>query len=115
MLSTNKGGLHATGDLFEQFIPLTDGLITSQLVHEIKGGSVGAAVKAFALLGSAKTELRDYYMGLGSLEQAAFEQALASALNNTVGITFTNDNDLAQKDIFNSVVDGTYYSDFQPS
>lgn len=112
LLSTNKGGLHATGDLFEQFIPLTDGLITSQLVHEIKGGSVGAAVKAFALLGSAKTELRDYYMGLGSLEQAAFEQALASALNNTVGITFTNDNDLAQKDIFNSVVDGTYYSDF---
>ncbi len=112
LLSTNKGGMNAFGDLLEQFAPLTDGLITSQLVYKIKGGDVGSTVKAFTLLGSARAELREYYMGLGSLEQAAFEQALAETLNSTVGLTFSNDNDLAQKDIFNSIVEGNYYGDF---
>jgi len=112
LLSTNKGALHTTADLFEQLAPLTDGLITAQLVNEIRGGSVSSTAHAMLLLGSAKTEIKDYYMGLGSLEQMAFEKALAEALNNTTGITFTNDNDLAQKDIFNSIVEGNYYGDF---
>ena len=112
LLSTNKGGLHATGDLLEQLVPLTDGLITAQLVNEVKGGSVGSSIKAMALLGSAKTEIKEYYMGLSSDQQVAFERALAEALNNTTGITFTNDNDLAQKDIFMSIVEGNYYGDF---
>ena len=112
LLSTSKDGLNATADLFEMFIPLTDGLITEQMVRGMRNGSVADSIQAFTLLGSAKTEMKEYYLGLSSNDQVAFEQKLAKVLNETRGVVFTNDNDLAQKDIFMSIVDGNYYGDF---
>lgn len=112
LLSTSTDTLAVTADLFEMFIPLTDGLITEQMVIGMRNGSVSDSIQAFTLLGSAKADLRDYYLGLSSNEQVEFEQKLAKVLNETRGIVFTNDNDLAQKDLFMSIVDGNYYGDF---
>lgn len=109
LLSTDKDLLSETADLMEYFVPFTDGLVTEQMVRNMRNGSVPDSVKAFTLVGSARANLRDHYLALSSAEQKGFAQKLAQVLNNTRGIVFTNDNDLMQKDLFMSVVDGNYY------
>lgn len=112
LLATNKGALHTVADLLDIIIPFSESFITEQTVRDIRGGSVSAAVEAFTLLGDVKADLRDIYMEMPSEQQVIFEQKLAQVVNNSRGIVFTNDNDLAQKDLFMSIVDGNYYGDF---
>jgi hypothetical protein len=112
LLSTNKGGMHALADLLEIVVPLSESFITDQTIRDMRGGSVAATAEAFTLLGNAKADLRDHYMSLSSDNQVLFEQKLATVVNESRGIVFTNDNDLAQKDLFMSVVDGNYYGGF---
>jgi len=109
LLSTSTGGLHALADFAEIVIPFSESFITEETVRKMRGGSVGAAVEAFSLLGNAKVGLRDYRANLGHAEQREFDRKLAEVVNASEGIVFTNDNDLAQKDLFMSIVDGNYY------
>jgi len=113
LLSTNKGGMHAVADFVEILIPFSESLITEETVRRMRGGSVGAAVEAFSLLGNAKADLKEYRASLGHSEQREFDRKLASVVNSSEGIVFTNDNDLAQKDLFMSIVDGNYYGTFE--
>ena len=113
LLSTNKGGMHALADLLEIVVPLSESLITDQTIRDMRGGSVAATTEAFTLLGNAKVGLKEHYLSLSSDDQVLFEQKLAIVVNESRGIVFTNDNDLAQKDLFMSIVDGNYYGGFE--
>ena len=112
LLSTDTDTLSVVGDFLEVLIPFSESFITEQTVRDMRGGSVSAAVEAFALLGNAKADLRDYRLTLNPTAQRDFDQKLAAVVNNSRGIVFTNDNDLAQKDLFMSIVDGNYYGSF---
>jgi len=109
LLSTNPGGWNALGDFFQAMIPMDESLVMEEVVRKIRGGSVGSAVEAFTLLGNAKVDMIAYRDKLTHQEQREFDRTLAEVLNSSEGIIFTNDNDLMQKDIFMSIVDGTYY------
>lgn len=112
LLATDTDSMSAVADLLEIVIPFSESLITEQTIREMRGGSVSAAIEAFTLLGNAKADLKDYRLTLSAAGQREFDNKLAKVVNSSRGIVFTNDNDLAQKDLFMSIVDGNYYGDF---
>ena len=109
LLSTNPGGLNAVGDFLELMIPFSEGILTADVIGDIKAGDVTSATEALTLLGNSKMDLRKHFESLNFTEQGVFASRLATVVNDSSGIVFTNDNDLAQKDLFNSIVEGGYY------
>lgn len=107
--AADPGSLGETADLLEMFVPLSDGIFLEEAVRKMREGDVGASVKAFTWLGGSKADFRDFYQGMDFDQQGEFQRRLAKVVNGLTGIVFTNDNGLAKKDLFMSVVDGTYY------
>lgn len=109
LLSTNKGTLSAVGDLLDIMVPFSEGILTADLINQIRGGDVAAASEALLFLGNAKMDMKEAFQKMDWREQGQVTKALATVLNNSNSLIFTNDNDLAQRDLFMSIVDGTYY------
>jgi hypothetical protein len=109
LLSTNPGSLNALGDFLEIMVPFSEGILTADTIGDIKAGDVTSAKEALTLLGNSKMDLRNHFETLNFTEQGEFIQKLATVVNDSRGIVFTNDNDLAQKDLFNTIVEGGYY------
>jgi hypothetical protein len=103
----------AVGDFLQLLIPFDESIFTAEVIGKISGGDKSAMAEAIFLLGNSKADLRDYFMNLGFQDRMAFMEGLANVVNSSSGIVFTNDNDMAQKDLFMSVVDGGYYGDFE--
>ena len=113
LLSSDSNTADLAFDFLEMLAPMTDSIFTPQMVSEFKEMGGPGLVKAAALVGSAKAELREIYLNLSSEDQMLFETALAKVLSGTTGYVFTNDNELMRKDLFMQVTDGTYYEDWE--
>ena len=95
-------------DFAEVMAPYSENIFVAKVVRALETGS---GAKAMALLGSVKAELREVYQGMEYEDQRKFVKVLAKAISTSSGITFINDNNLMEKDFFQSIVDGTYYGD----
>jgi len=112
-LSTDDATAEKVFDFLEMLVPLTDNVMTAQMVAEFRALGAPGIAKAATLIGSAKADLRDVYLGLSSEDQMRMETALAGILSDSSGIIFTNDNEMLKKDMFMQVTDGTYYEDWE--
>lgn len=101
--------IEATGDFLEFLLPFSEGLFTAEVVDKVRNGDKVAATKAMFALGSAKMDLKELYGKLSVEEQTAFNEVLSDMISSSSGIIFTNDNNLMQKDLFSSIVEGNYY------
>jgi hypothetical protein len=110
-LSTNTGGLNAVADFLDLVIPFSEGILTADVVNQVRGGDKLAASKALALLGSVKMDMKEAFQQMDWREQGVVIESLAKIIDNSSTLIFTNDNDLAQRDLFMSIVDGSYYGD----
>ena len=110
-LSGNSGAWNAIGDFLDIVVPLSESFLTAGTISKIRNGDKSAMLEAFTLLGNSKAGLKEYYKGLPAKDQDKFIRSLAEMVNASSTIIFTNDNDLAQRDLFMSIVDGDYYGE----
>lgn len=107
--ATDSSTAEAVLDFAQLMIPFDESIFTASVISKINAGDVTSALEALTLLGNSKADMRDMFQSMSLEDRYRFREVLSKVMKDSRGLLFTNDNEMAQADLFNSITLGGYY------
>lgn len=97
-------------DFLEMMIPFAEGEGVGAVLKEAKGGDKSAQLKAIALIGEGKVDLRQMLTRLPPEERPAVTERIVDLINSSPGVVLADDNEFARADLLKTVLKEGHYS-----
>jgi len=99
--------------LAEILLPFAEAENVGAVLNKAKGGDKAAQIKAIALMGEGKKDLREILFSLPPSERGAVTERIIDAINSSPGVVLTDGNDYARADLLKTALEQGHYSDVQ--
>jgi len=109
LAKTDSSTLKTGVDIAEMLIPFAESENVGAILNKAKGGDKVSQVKAIALLGSGKVDLKNTLKRLPPEKRQDMTRKVIDLINNSPGVILSDNNQFAKADLLRTMLQDGYY------